>query len=57
MVPLGEANAGELLKTAVSDTGLMTIHTEEASLEDIFVALVAKPLTRECDASAPRSVT
>lgn len=44
VVALGESNAGEVLKAAVSDSGLMTIHTEEASLEDIFVKMTGRGL-------------
>jgi ABC-2 type transport system ATP-binding protein len=38
IVPLDASDIGEQLKQAVSAPGLMTIHTEEATLEDIFVA-------------------
>jgi len=44
IVPIGQADAGELLKAAVGDEGLMTIHTEEASLEDIFVKMTGRGL-------------
>ena len=44
VVQLDSGNAGEQLKQAVSATGLMTIHTEEATLEDIFVKLTGRGL-------------
>ena len=37
-------DAGEKLKQAVSSPNLMTIHTEEATLEDIFVKLTGRGL-------------
>ena len=43
--PLGSAEAGEALKAASSDPALMTIHTEEATLEDIFVKITGRGLT------------
>lgn len=44
VVPLGEREAGELLRSVAGDPRLMTIHTEEASLEDIFVKLTGRGL-------------
>jgi ABC-2 type transport system ATP-binding protein len=44
-IPLGSAEAGEILKAAANDTNLMTIHTEEATLEDIFVEMTGRGLT------------
>ena len=41
---LGTREAGELLKAVADDPRLMTIHTEEASLEDIFVKLTGRGL-------------
>ena len=44
-VDLAEPDAGEHLKLAVGDPGLLTIHTEEASLENIFVELTGRGLS------------
>jgi ABC-2 type transport system ATP-binding protein len=44
VVALGDDEAGELLKRVADDPNLMTIHTEEASLEDIFVTLTGRGL-------------
>jgi ABC-2 type transport system ATP-binding protein len=44
IVELDEADAGEQLKTAVSAEGLLTIHTEEASLERIFIEMTGRGL-------------
>lgn len=44
VVALGDGAAGELLRTVADDPRLMTIHTEEASLEDIFVKLTGRGL-------------
>ena len=44
-VPLGSQEAGEILMRAAKDPGLMTIHTEEASLEDVFVKLTGRGLS------------
>ena len=41
---LDEADAGEKLKRAVSTEGLMTIHTEEATLERIFIQMTGRGL-------------
>ncbi len=44
VVSLDAGDAGEKLKAAVGSPDLMTIHTEEASLEDIFVKLTGRGL-------------
>ena len=44
VVALGDGGAGELLRSVADDPRLMTIHTEEASLEDIFVKLTGRGL-------------
>ena len=44
IIPLDVTDAGEQLKTAVGVEGLMTIHTEEASLENIFIKLTGRGL-------------
>lgn len=44
-VNLAEPDAGERLKSAVGDPGLLTIHTEEATLENIFVELTGRGLS------------
>jgi len=41
---LGHPDAGERLKRAVEAEGLLTIHTEEATLEDIFVLVTGRGL-------------
>jgi ABC-type multidrug transport system ATPase subunit len=43
VVPL-DAEAGERLRTLVSADDLLTIHTEEATLEDVFVAVAGRRL-------------
>ena len=43
-VSLEEATAGEELKAAVGAPGLMTIHTEEATLESIFIEMTGRGL-------------
>ena len=43
-IQLDTDDAGEQLKQAVTTEGLMTIHTEEATLEDIFVKLTGRGL-------------
>jgi len=43
-VPLGSAKAVEALKVAATNEDLMTIHTEEATLEDIFVKITGRGL-------------
>ncbi len=44
VIPLDEAGAEDRIKDAVSAEGLMTIHTEEATLEDIFVEYAGRDL-------------
>ncbi len=41
---LDDPEAGELLRQAVADEGLMTIHTEESTLENIFVEMTGRTL-------------
>jgi ABC-2 type transport system ATP-binding protein len=43
-VALDASDAGEQLKTAVVTEGLLTIHTEEATLEDIFIQMTGRRL-------------
>lgn len=43
-VQLDEAGAGERLREAVDTAGLMTIHTEEATLENIFIEMTGRGL-------------
>jgi ABC-2 type transport system ATP-binding protein len=43
-VALEDAGAGELLKAAVASPDLMTIHTEEATLEAIFIEMTGRGL-------------
>jgi ABC-type multidrug transport system ATPase subunit len=43
-VALDAPDAGERLKAAVGRPGLMTLHTEEATLESIFVAITGRGL-------------
>lgn len=45
VIRLDEANAGDQIRDAVSVEGLMTIHTEEATLEDIFIKLTGRELS------------
>jgi ABC-type multidrug transport system ATPase subunit len=44
VVPLDADDAGEKIKTAVGSDQLMTIHTEEATLEHIFIQLTGRGL-------------
>lgn len=44
VVALDSTETGEQLKTAVAGPGLLTVHTEEATLEDIFVKLTGRGL-------------
>ncbi len=44
VIPLDEAGAEDRIRDAVSAEGLMTIHTEEATLEDIFVEFAGRGL-------------
>ncbi len=43
-VALDDAAAGDTLKAAVASAGLMTIHTEEATLEHIFIEMTGRGL-------------
>ncbi len=43
-VMLDDAGAGEEVKAAIGTGGLMTIHTEEASLENIFIQMTGRGL-------------
>ncbi len=43
-VLLDDAAAGEEVKAAIGSGGLMTIHTEEASLENIFIEMTGRGL-------------
>ena len=43
-VELDDASAGEQLKAAVGSEGLLTIHTEEATLENIFIEMTGRGL-------------
>jgi ABC-type multidrug transport system ATPase subunit len=43
-VALDEPDAGERLKEAVASEGLLTIHTEEATLENIFIQMTGRGL-------------
>jgi ABC-2 type transport system ATP-binding protein len=44
VVALDESSSGEQLKSAVDTEGILTIHTEEATLEDIFVQMTGRGL-------------
>jgi ABC-2 type transport system ATP-binding protein len=44
VIPLDTAEAGEQLRSVVGEPGVMTIHTEEATLEDIFVEFAGRGL-------------
>jgi len=44
VVELDAVDAGEKLKAVVGEKGLMTIHTEEATLEQIFIQMTGKGL-------------
>jgi ABC-2 type transport system ATP-binding protein len=43
-VLLDDASAGDEVKAAIGSGGLMTIHTEEASLENIFIQMTGRGL-------------
>ena len=43
-IALADSSAGDELKEAVGAAGLMTIHTEEASLENIFIEMTGRGL-------------
>ena len=44
IVEFDDETAGEELKAAVGAAGLMTIHTEEATLENIFIEMTGRGL-------------
>ena len=44
VISLDAADAGDQIRAAVADEGLMTIHTEEATLEDIFIEYAGRGL-------------
>ncbi|MEN8239816.1 MAG: hypothetical protein ABFR53_11535, partial [Actinomycetota bacterium] len=44
VIPLDDASSADQIREAVSIEGLMTIHTEEATLEDIFVEFAGRGL-------------
>jgi len=44
VIPLDEAGAGDRIRDVVGAGGLMTIHTEEATLEDIFIKFAGRAL-------------
>jgi ABC-2 type transport system ATP-binding protein len=44
VIPLDGVDAAEQMRRAISTEGLLTIHTEEASLEDIFVLFAGRGL-------------
>ncbi len=44
IIALTDASAGDELKEAVGAAGLMTIHTEEATLENIFIEMTGRGL-------------
>ncbi len=44
IIPLDEEGSDERIRSAVNVAGLLTIHTEEATLEDIFVELAGRRL-------------
>jgi ABC-2 type transport system ATP-binding protein len=44
VVALDESTTGERLKSAVDTEGILTIHTEEATLEDIFIEMTGRGL-------------
>jgi ABC-2 type transport system ATP-binding protein len=44
VIALDGAGAADEIRDAVSAEGLMTIHTEEATLEDVFVEFAGRSL-------------
>ena len=44
VIPLDEEGAADRVRAAISGEGLMTIHTEEATLEDVFVTYAGRGL-------------
>jgi ABC-2 type transport system ATP-binding protein len=45
IISLDEEGASKRVEAAVATEGLMSVHTEEASLEDIFIQLAGRGLT------------
>ncbi|MGM0597614.1 MAG: hypothetical protein ACQES9_11300 [Myxococcota bacterium] len=45
VIELDNKNAGELLKEIMEKEEVLTIHTEEASLENIFIEMTGRGLT------------
>ena len=43
-VSLDDPEVGQQLRSAVESDGLMTIHTEESTLENIFVEMTGRTL-------------
>ena len=43
-IPLDEPGAGEQIKAVIGNSGLMTIHTEESTLENIFIEMTGRGL-------------
>ena len=43
-VSLDDAGAADFLRSALESEGLMTIHTEEATLEAIFIEMTGRGL-------------
>jgi ABC-2 type transport system ATP-binding protein len=44
VIALDDSGSGDRIRDAISVEGLMTIHTEEATLEDIFVEYAGRGL-------------
>lgn len=44
VIPLEGAEAADQIRRAIAELGLITIHTEEATLEDVFVAYAGRGL-------------
>ncbi len=44
LIPLDDGDAGERLQSVMAESGVMTIHTEEATLEDIFIEFAGRGL-------------
>ena len=44
VIPLDSPGAGDRVRTAVATEGLLTIHTEEATLEDVFIEFAGRGL-------------
>ena len=43
-IPLDEPGAGEQIKAVIGNSGLLTIHTEESTLENIFIEMTGRGL-------------